>query len=287
MKKIRTVKEILKSYKVVDGAGVHINRVFGYNEIPKFDPFLLLDDFRNDLPENYRKGFPWHPHRGIETITYMLEGSVEHKDSIGNKGVLNAGDVQWMTAGSGIIHQEMPKGNDEGKMYGFQLWANLPASHKMIAPVYQEFKSSLIPEITMYNGTKIKMICGQINDLKGPVKEIVINPEFLDITVPQNSEYIHQTKVGHNVFAYVIGGACQFESEEQTLYENKTLALFDDGEYISIKTKETGVRFLLISGKPIKETVAWGGPIVMNTDEELNLAFEEIENGNFIKNQST
>ena len=283
MKKQRNVKEILIPKKVIDGAGVHINRVFGYYEIPRFDPFLMLDDFRNDLPENYRKGFPWHPHRGIETITYMLEGSVEHQDSIGNKGVLNAGDVQWMTAGSGIIHQEMPVGDETGKMYGFQLWANLPASHKMMPPRYQEFKSNVIPEVIIDNGTKIKVICGQINNVKGPVKEIVIDPEFLDISIPENCKYIHQTKAGHNVFAYVIGGTCQFESKEHTLCKNRTVVLFGDGEYISIITKESNVRLLLISGKPINEPIAWGGPIVMNTEEELNLAYEEIENGNFIK----
>jgi len=283
MKNQRKVKEILKTKQVVDGAGVHINRVFGYYEIPRFDPFLMLDDFRNDLPENYRNGFPWHPHRGIETITYMLEGAVEHQDSLGNKGVLNPGDVQWMTAGSGIIHQEMPRGDEKGKMYGFQLWANLPASYKMIPPRYQEFKSSLIPVITLENGTKIKVICGQINNVKGPVKEIIIDSEYLDISVPENCIYNHQTIAGHNVFAYVIGGSCLFDSEEQILCDNKTLVLFDEGEYISIITKESAARILLISGKPVNEPVAWGGPIVMNTEEELNLAFDEIENGTFIK----
>jgi redox-sensitive bicupin YhaK (pirin superfamily) len=268
-----------------------------------FDPFLLLDDFRSDNPEHYVKGFPWHPHRGIETITYVLRGDVEHGDSMGNKGVITSGDVQWMTAGSGIIHQEMPQGDSDGYMFGFQLWANLPASDKMMEPRYRDVKSNQIPEVELKNGVKIKIICGKIGDKQGPVQDIVIDPEFVDVTVPPNAEFIHPTKPGYNVFAYVIDGTgyfCQeknpfvydaegtnyFDIQRDPFISNGTLLLFEDGDRIVVSTESESVRFLLVSGKPIGEPVAWYGPIVMNTQEELQTAFEEYSNGTFIKNEN-
>ena len=279
---------------------MHLRRAFGNSHVPAFDPFLLLDDFRADDPQHYLPGFPWHPHRGIETITYVLRGDVEHGDSMGNRGVIGAGDVQWMTAGSGIIHQEMPKGDAHGSMWGFQLWANLPASQKMISPRYREVKASQIPEVSLPSKVKIKIICGEVQGVAGPVRDIVSSPEYLDITLPPRSEYTHRTKPGHTVFAYVIAGkACfcdeknpfsyeidetrYFDLDHGSLITNHELVLFDDGEQLHITAEEEEARFLLISGKPIGEPVAWYGPIVMNTREELRLAFEEYQNGTFIK----
>jgi redox-sensitive bicupin YhaK (pirin superfamily) len=276
----REVKKLFIAKPTLEGAGVHLKRAFGYFEIPQFDPFLLLDDFRNDEPNKYLRGFPWHPHRGIETITYILEGSVEHGDSLGNKGTLSSGDIQWMTAGSGIIHQEMPKGAPDGKMLGFQLWANLPASHKMMHPRYQDVKAADVPELIVDKGVKILVLCGEINGIKGPVQDIIIDPEYLDITVPANTEYVHPTKKGYTVFIYVIGGK---GTTGGAAVENETLVLYDDGEQVEIKTEGEAVRFLLISGKPLHEPIAWGGPIVMNTQDELDDAFEEYRAGTFIK----
>jgi len=285
----RKIKHILYGNPVLEGAGVHLRRVFGYNEVPMFDPFLLLDDFRSDEPEHYLKGFPWHPHRGIETITYMLEDTAEHGDSMGNKGVIGAGDVQWMTAGSGIIHQEMPKGDPNGRMYGFQLWANLPASHKMMDPRYRGILSSEIPSLTLDNGVVIKVIAGEVNGVKGPVTDIITDPSYFDVTVPPNTEFTMETAADHTVFAYLIGGAGYFEPAQEghsgKLLENRTLALFDNGDTVFVRTIEHGVRFLLVSGKPIGEPVAWRGPIVMNTQEELQLAFQEYHAGTFIKSE--
>ena len=300
MERIRKIKKILKSKPTVEGAGVHLKRAFGYDQVPLLDPFLLLDDFHSDHPDDYLKGFPWHPHRGIETITYLLYGKVEHGDSMGNQGTISPGDVQWMTAGSGIIHQEMPKGQKDGLMWGFQLWANLPASHKMMEPRYRDVKSKQIPEVTLDRGVKVKIICGEVNGLKGPVQDIVIDPEYLDITVPSKSNFTHPVKRGHTVLAYVIEGAGYFDPGRDTYaYEvegtnyfdfkrecfmsSETLILFDKGDEVVISTEEKPVRFLLISGKPIGEPVAWYGPIVMNTQEELRIAFEEYQNGTFIK----
>ena len=277
----------MKSKPEIEGAGVHLKRVFGVNEVPMFDPFLLFDDFRSDNPEHYLKGFPWHPHRGIETITYVIDGEVEHGDSMGNKGSISRGDVQWMTAGSGIIHQEMPKGDKNGQMGGFQLWANLPASQKMMPPRYRDVKSSQIPEIVIENGTKIRVVCGQIFDREGPVRDIVIDPEYLDVTVPANAEFVHATKPGHIVFAYVIEGQGCFCQEKDPLVDNETLVLFGEGDKIEVSTKTQPIRFLLISGNPIGEPVAWRGPIVMNTQDELRIAFEEYNNGTFIKHNKT
>jgi quercetin 2,3-dioxygenase len=285
MTKTKKIKEIIKSKPTLEGAGVHLNRVFGNHEAPLLDPFLLLDDFRSGNPSHYLKGFPWHPHRGIETITYILGGSVEHGDSMGNKGVIGAGDIQWMTAGSGIIHQEMPKGDKAGYMGGFQLWANLPASHKMMQPRYRDIKSTQIPVISTNDGVKIKIICGEISGTKGPVQDIITDPEYLDIVVPAQTHYIHLTKQGYTTFAYIIEGNAQFDQENKQFQPNGSLVLFDNGDNIVVSTGDEPVRFLLISGKPIGEPVAWYGPIVMNTEEELQLAFEEYDNGTFIKHK--
>jgi redox-sensitive bicupin YhaK (pirin superfamily) len=302
MNEIRMIRKVWKSKPTIEGAGVHLKRVFGFSQVPMFDPFLLLDDFRSDNPEHYIKGFPWHPHRGIETITYVLQGDVEHGDSMGNKGIISSGDIQWMTAGSGIIHQEMPQGAPDGLMLGFQLWANLPKSRKMMEPRYRDVKSRQIPEVVLENGTKIKIICGKVGGQEGPVRDIVIDPEYLDVTVPARSEFIHPTKRGHTVFAYVIDGKgyfCQeknpfsyeveginyFDMDREPYIGNETIVLFDDGNQVMVSTVGEAVRFLLISGRPIGEPVAWYGPIVMNTEEELRIAFEEYRNGTFIKHK--
>ncbi len=302
MRKIRKIKKILKSKPTVEGAGVHLKRVFGYYQVPLFDPFLLLDDFHSNHPDDYIKGFPWHPHRGIETITYVLYGKVEHGDSMGNKGIISSGDVQWMTAGSGIIHQEMPKGQKDGLMWGFQLWANLPASHKMMDPRYRDVKSNQIPEVTLDHEVKVKIIGGEVKGVRGPAQDIVIDPEYLDITVPSKSNFVHPVKKGYTVFAYVIEGkgyfdpgrnsyayevegANYFDFKRDCFMAPETLILFDEGDELAISTEEKAVRFLLVSGKPIGEPVAWYGPIVMNTQEELRIAFEEYQNGTFIKHR--
>ncbi len=290
----RQIQQILKAQPTMEGAGVHLKRVFGFSEAPQFDPFLLLDDFRSDVPAHYLKGFPWHPHRGMETITYVLAGDVEHGDSLGNKGLISAGDVQWMTAGSGIVHQEMPEGDGEGRMYGFQLWANLPAASKMMDPRYRDVTREQIPEVSLPNGTTIKVIAGEVGGITGPVGDIVIEPEYLDVTVPAQSEFHHPTKAGHTVFAYIIDGQGHFGGEDNPRTsgakgdmpgraDNGTLVLYGDGDEITVCTGDEEVRFLLIAGKPIAEPVAWRGPIVMNTQEELQIAFEEYQQGTFIK----
>jgi redox-sensitive bicupin YhaK (pirin superfamily) len=285
MEKARTIRKVIKGKPTIEGAGVHLKRVFGNSEVPLFDPFLLLDDFRSNNPDHYLAGFPWHPHRGIETITYVLSGDVEHGDSMGNKGVISSGDTQWMTAGSGIIHQEMPRGDNKGRMEGFQLWANLPKSQKMMEPRYRDITSSQVPEVTLENGVKIKVICGKVRKYEGPVKGIIIEPEYLDVAVPANAEFSHPTKRGYTVFVYVIEGQGDFDDQEQRLIGNGNVCLYEDGDYATVKTGGEPVRFLLISGKPIGEPVAWYGPIVMNTDEELRQAFEEYQNGTFIKHK--
>jgi len=280
---IRRIRKILKSQPTIEGAGVHLKRAFGYQQLPELDPFLLLDDFHSSNPDDYIKGFPWHPHRGIETITYVLYGKVEHGDSMGNKGTISSGDIQWMTAGSGIIHQEMPKGGEDGLMWGFQLWANLTASHKMMNPRYQDMKSEQVPEITMDGGVKVKIICGEINGMKGPVQDIVIDPEYLDITIPPKSSFTHPVKRGHKAFAYIIDGKGYFDQNGNEVGGPEGLVIFGDGDEVVISTEDGTVRTLFVSGKPIGEPVAWRGPIVMNTQEELRIAFEEYEKGTFIK----
>ncbi len=300
MSSIRRIKKVLKSKETMEGAGVRLNRAFGYHQVPLFDPFLLLDDFHSGDPSDYIAGFPWHPHRGIETITYMLEGVVEHGDSMGNKGVIGSGDVQWMTAGSGIIHQEMPKGSPGGKNFGFQLWANLPASHKMMAPRYQEIKKQDIPEVTLENGVVIKVICGKINGISGPVRDIVTDPQYMDVSVPANTAFSHEIERGYNAFCYVIEGEGYFDPQKDPYSYSETgvnyfdfdreckmkpgsVVLYDDGDEISVTTENSSVRFLMIWGKPLNEPVEWYGPIVMNTKDELRVAFEEFRNGTFIK----
>jgi quercetin 2,3-dioxygenase len=276
----RKVRAKLTRQPTMEGAGVHLNRVFGYHEAPELDPFLMLDDFRSDIPEHYLKGFPWHPHRGIETITYVLKGDVAHGDSMGNTGVISSGDVQWMTAGSGIIHQEMPKGDPGGAMYGFQLWANLPASQKMMRPRYRGITAEQIPEVEMTNGVRIKIIAGMIDGVRGPMEEIVIDPEYLDCTVPAGETYVHTTNPAYTAFIYVIGGR---GITDDTDLENGILVLFEKGGQLSVKAGGEDLRFLLLTGKPLNEPVAWRGPIVMNTQEELETAFREYQEGTFIK----
>ncbi|OGF67161.1 MAG: hypothetical protein A2Y62_08985 [Candidatus Fischerbacteria bacterium RBG_13_37_8] len=304
MTETRKIRKVFKSKTTLEGAGVLLKRVFGFSEVLLFDPFLLLDDFSSDNPEHFIRGFPWHPHRGIETITYMLRGKVEHGDSIGNEGIIDSGDVQWMTAGSGIIHQEMPKGDGKGRLKGFQLWANLPAKNKMMDPRYQEIKSAQIPELVLENGIRIRIICGMVNETKGPVCDIVVDPQYLDITVPPHAEYAHLTDRGYTVFAYVVdgegyfckeknpfsyevAGANYFDMERKPFVNRETLVFFHDGEQVLVSTEDKPVRFLLISGKPLNEPVAWYGPIVMNTEDELRIAFQEYQDGTFIKKDRT
>jgi len=300
MSSYRSIKKIWKSRPTIEGAGVHLKRAFGNDQVPQLDPFLLLDDFRSNNPKHYLKGFPWHPHRGIETITYVLGGEVEHGDSMGNSGIIRSGDVQWMTAGSGIIHQEMPKGDKKKVMLGFQLWANLPASHKMMDPRYRDVKNSQIPEISLKDGVKVKILCGTVNGVQGPVRDIVTDPEYLDITIPGGTTFTHFIRPEQSAFAYVIEGEGYFDPNRDAyaheaigvnyfdlkrncLCGNETIALYGEGEEVAVTAEKDGVRFLLISGKPIDEPVAWYGPIVMNTQEELKVAFEEYQNGTFIK----
>lgn len=285
MTRVRGVERILSAYATVEGAGVRLHRAFGYYEVPQFDPFLMLDDFRSPRNEDYLAGFPSHPHRGIETVTYMLKGSVEHADSIGNSGIINAGDVQWMTAGSGIIHSEMPKPVD-GRMGGFQLWVNLPRANKMMKPRYQEIKSKAIPTVSPRKDVSIKVICGEVNGVKGPVKNIVADPQYLDITLGPDTTFSLPVKEGYTAFAYVISGEGTFDSEEGYRIGNRDLILFSDGSSIWVKSFGKGFRFLFIAGKPLREPVAWRGPIVMNSSEEIQKAFSEYEAGTFIKKKA-
>ena len=279
----RVIRRVSTSIPTLEGAGVHLRRAFGNQDVPLFDPFLLFDDFRSANPDHYRKGFPWHPHRGIETITYVLKGDVAHGDSLGNKGDISCGDVQWMTAGSGIVHQEMPKGDGEGRMEGFQLWANLPAADKMMSPRYRDISAEQVPVVTLDNGAIVKVICGQVGDVRGPVQDVVIEPEYYDVTLPPGTALTHPTEATHTVFCYVHAGNGRFDAETDELLGDHSLVLYDQGEQVSITAGALGVSFLLIVGKPLGEPVAWGGPIVMNTQEELTLAFEEYKNGTFIK----
>jgi redox-sensitive bicupin YhaK (pirin superfamily) len=298
---IRPVKKIIESKPTMEGAGVHLRRAFGFGDTKEFDPFLLLDDFRNDNPDEYKAGFPWHPHRGIETITYVLAGEVDHGDSLGNKGVLGAGAVQWMTAGSGIMHQEMPRGDAQGRMHGFQLWANLPRSLKMTAPRYQDIKAADVPEVIDDDGTKVRVVTGDFWGKKGPVEGVAADPRYLDISVPPGKRKTFKVEVDRHAFAYIFAGSGAFASaskpfgvltekqvggEEIVLREqtgNRSLIVFDRGDEVTVQAGEEGVRFLLVSGKPIEEPVAWYGPIVMNTQAELNQAVSELRSGTFIR----
>ena len=299
---IRPVKRLVKSKPTMEGAGVHLRRAFGFGNTSDFDPFLLLDDFRNDVPEDYLAGFPWHPHRGIETITYVLAGTVEHGDSMGNRGAIAAGDVQWMTAGSGIIHQEMPKGDSTGRMHGFQLWANLPSSLKMTDPRYQEIKSNDIPQVTDDDGTHVRIVSGNFWGAKGPVEGVAADPIYLDVSVAPGKRKTLPIETTRHAFAYVFGGSGKFCNASEPLAvptesvgwldttppaaaENRELVLFDRGDEVMVQAGEDGIRFLLVSGKPLEEPVAWYGPIVMNTQEQLRTAFDELERGTFLKNK--
>jgi hypothetical protein len=297
---IRPVKQIIESRPTMEGAGVKLRRAFGFGNTTEFDPFLLFDDFRNERPADYLAGFPWHPHRGIETITYVLTGTVEHGDSLGNKGALGAGDVQWMTAGSGIMHQEMPRGDAEGRMHGFQLWANLPSSLKMTRPRYQDIASAHIPEVVEDDGTRVRVVCGEFWGQRGPVDGIAAEPYYLDIWVPPEVRRSFLVDTRRHAFAYIFEGSGTFrdastpfgvltekngpvETVAREMTGNRSLVLFDAGDEVSVHAGPEGIRFLLVSGQPLKEPVAWYGPIVMNTEEELNQAVQDLRNGTFIR----
>jgi redox-sensitive bicupin YhaK (pirin superfamily) len=297
---IRAVKRSFAAQPTMEGAGVKLHRAFGFGTTSEFDPFLLFDDFRNERPRDYLAGFPWHPHRGIETITYVLAGTVEHRDSLGNQGALGAGDVQWMTAGRGIIHQEMPQGDGDGRMHGFQLWANLPASLKMTAPRYQEVTSRDIPEILDDDGTRVKVVVGTFWGKRGPVDGIAADPTYLDITVPARRRKTLPVATTRHAFAYVFAGSGSFrdasapqgvltdttgeldETPVLDLSGNRTLVLFDRGDEITVQAGPEGIRFLLVSGQPLGEPVAWHGPIVMNTPDQIRQALADLRDGTFI-----
>ena len=296
---IRPIKRIVESQPTMEGAGVKLRRAFGFGETAEFDPFLLFDDFRNERPDDYLAGFPWHPHRGIETITYVLAGTVDHGDSLGNRGSLGAGDIQWMTAGRGIMHQEMPQGDEQGRMHGFQLWANLPASLKMTAPRYQDIQSGDVPEVVDDDGTRVRVLCGDFWGKKGPVEGVAADPSYLDISVAPGRKKRLQVETSRHAFAYVFAGSGTFRDASAprgvrteavgdaagTGHEigNRSLVLFDRGDEVVVQAGEMGIRFLLVSGKPIEEPVAWYGPIVMNTESELRQAYTELRQGTFIR----
>jgi len=300
---VRQIKKVWKSIPTIEGAGVRLRRVFGFHEVPQLDPFLLLDCFHSDNRDDYVRGFPWHPHRGIETITYVLDGDVEHQDSLGNKGIIRPGDVQWMTAGSGIIHQEMPQGSPTGRMWGFQLWANLPRRDKMMDPRYREVTAKQIPAVKTAEGATVRIICGEVNGTQGPVREIVTDPEYLDVSLPAGKSFTHAVKPGYTAFAYVVEGEGHFDPgrnpfTREAIGENYfdmqpscvckegAIALYEPtGDTVLVTADKKPVRFLLVSGKPLKEPVAWYGPIVMNTKQELETAFQEFQKGTFIKQQ--
>ena len=286
----RRIKKAWNSKPTVEGAGVRLKRAFGFDETPALDPFLLLDAFHSENPEDYKRGFPWHPHRGIETITYILDGDVEHGDSLGNRGLISAGDVQWMTAGSGIIHQEMPQGDRKGEMWGFQLWSNLPARRKMMEPRYREVKQDEIPLVQTAAGAAVRVIAGEAEGVRGPVSEIVTEPMFLDVSLPAGKTFTQPIKPGHTVFAYVIEGEGYFGGEPDGFgretpdaYGEGTLVLYGPGDSVTVNSDRKPVRFLLVAGRPLGEPIAWQGPIVMNTEAELKTAFQEYQDGTFVK----
>jgi len=289
MMTVRTVHKLFRSQPVLEGAGVRLKRAFGYREVPLLDPFLMLDDMHSTNPADYTAGFPWHPHRGIETITYLIQGLVEHSDSMGNKGTISSGEVQWMTAGSGIIHQEMPQVSPTGTMQGFQFWTNLPGSHKMMPPRYRDIKAADIPEVLLPGGGTVKVICGTVNGTVGPVKDIVSEPELLDVVLPVGAVFSHPVVPGHTALAYVIDGSGKFgQSSEpakgQVTATMETVVLYErQGNQVVIEATSEPLRLLFLSGKPLEEPVAWRGPIVMNTEEELRTAFAEYHNGTFVK----
>jgi len=296
---IRPIKRIIEAKPTVEGAGVKLRRAFGFGDTGEFDPFLLFDDFRNERPADYLAGFPWHPHRGIETITYVLAGAVTHGDSLGNRGTLGAGDVQWMTAGSGILHQEMPQGDPQGRMHGFQLWANLPASLKMTAPRYQDVLARDIPEVIDDDGTTVRVVCGSFWGKSGPVDGVAADPRYLDVWVPAGLRKTLPVETSRHAFAYVFEGTGTFRDASQPTAVrterigtvegapgetgNRSLVLFDRGDEVTVQAGDQGIRFLLVSGQPIEEPVAWYGPIVMNTEAQLRQAYEELRQGTFIR----
>jgi redox-sensitive bicupin YhaK (pirin superfamily) len=296
---IRAIKSVVESKPTLEGAGVRLRRAFGFGNTTDYDPFLLFDDLRNDRPEDYLAGFPWHPHRGIETITYVLAGTVEHGDSLGNRGSLGAGDIQWMTAGSGILHQEMPQGDPQGRMHGFQLWANLPSSLKMTAPRYQDVQGKDVPEAVDDDGTTVRVVCGEFWGKKGPVDGVAADPRYLDIFVPPGVRKVLPVETSRHAFAYVFQGSGIFRDasapravqtdivgtgvERADFIGNRSMVLFDQGDEVVVQAGDEGIRFLLVSGKPIEEPVAWYGPIVMNTQHELRVAMDELNRGTFIK----
>jgi quercetin 2,3-dioxygenase len=301
---IRPIKRIVQSQPTIEGAGVKLRRAFGFGNTGEFDPFLLLDDFRNEHPEDYLAGFPWHPHRGIETITYVLSGTVQHGDSLGNRGAMGPGDVQWMTAGSGILHQEMPKGDERGRMHGFQLWANLPKALKMTDPRYQDILAKDIPEVVDDDGTRVRVICGDFWGKTGPVEGVAADPRYLDVWIPPRVTKTIPVESSRHAFAYVFEGTGTFrdasaprgvltervgENGGDTLVRdetgNRSLVLFDSGDEITVHAGDAGIRFLLVSGRPLEEPVAWQGPIVMNTPEELRRAYAELRDGTFIRHR--
>ena len=301
---IRPVKRIAQSTPTIEGAGVKLRRAFGFGDPSEFDPFLMMDDFRADNPSDYLAGFPWHPHRGIETITYVLAGTVDHGDSLGNRGSLGAGDVQWMTAGSGILHQEMPKGDAKGRMHSFQLWANLPSSLKMTSPRYQDIPGAVIPEVVDDDGTSVRVVCGDFWGKRGPVDGIAAEPRYLDVWVPPGKRKTLPVETYRQAFAYIFEGSGTFadasqpfgvlhekqvDGEEVLIREqvgNRSLVVFDSGDEVTVRAGDEGIRFLLVSGRPIKEPVAWYGPIVMNTQAEIRRAIAELNSGEFIKEGS-
>ena len=300
---LRPIKRLIKAKPTLEGAGVHLRRAFGFGTTTDFDPFLLLDDFRNDNPEEYLAGFPWHPHRGIETITYVLAGTVEHGDSLGNRGAIAAGDIQWMTAGSGIIHQEMPKGDPTGRMHGFQLWANLPAALKMTPPRYQEIKAPDVPVVTDDDGTRARVVCGSFWGKTGPVDGIAADPSYLDVSVPPGKRKTLPVETTRHAFAYVFAGTGRFcnastplavptegvgwlDTDPPVAADNRSLVLFDQGDEVVVQAGDEGIRFLLVSGQPLQEPVAWYGPIVMNTQQQLQQAFAELSAGTFLKQET-
>ena len=282
---VRAVLFARASRETLEGAGVHLRRAFGNGDEKLFDPFLMLDDFRGDHPSMYQLGFPWHPHRGIETITYMLEGETDHADSMGNEGTIRAGDVQWMTAGSGIIHQEMPRGTEQGRMGGFQLWLNLPAVHKMTDPRYQGIEAAMIPEVKT-EGAHIRVIAGRVGDVAGPVADIFVDPEYLDVALAPGAVWQHPTVPGHTVFAYIFQGGAHFgETDEFVKADPGRVVLFGDGDSAVTTAGPEGARFLLASGRPLREPIAWRGPIVMNYVSELEEAWRELNEGTFEKHR--
>jgi redox-sensitive bicupin YhaK (pirin superfamily) len=282
MGKTRSIGRVLHSIPTIEGAGVRLKRAFGHREAKAFDPFLLLDDFHSENPQDYIAGFPWHPHRGIETVTYMIDGQVKHEDSMGNSGVVGSGDIQWMTAGSGIIHQEMPQQRD-GLLWGFQLWANLPSAHKMMKPRYQDIQARDIPEVEADGGARVRIIAGRFGADEGPVRDIVTNPEYLDVSLPPDARFTHEVEEGHNLFAYILSGEGYFDTKREKTLAAESLVHYNEGTEVTIQAERDPLRFLLISGRPIGDPIAWHGPIVMNTEDELQQAFNELREGTFIK----